>query len=110
MGFEDEPVEHIKVAITTFAFKNELIINLLKERGEIIKNEDWEKMIEIDERINYIKTNHLSDLMTPCSVFMTFECEEGVNRALVFNEVVENEERYKHLGKWLDHDEFKIEI
>ena len=101
MGFEDEPVEHIKVAITTFAFKNELIINLLKERGEIIKNEDWEKMMEIDNRINEIKTNHLSDLMTPCSVFMTFETEEGIARALNLNDTIEAQPEYKSLMLWL---------
>ena len=110
MGFEDEPVEHIKVAMTTFAFKNELIINLLKERGEIIKNEEWEEMKEIDRRINEIKNNHLEDLMTPCSVFMTFENGEGVNRAMFLNEAVESEEKYAHLGKWLDRDDFKVEI
>ena len=37
LGFEDEPVEEIKIAMTTFAFKNADIINLLAERGEIIK-------------------------------------------------------------------------
>ena len=41
---EDEPIEFIKVAMTTFAFNNDLIINLLKERGDIIKNEKWEQM------------------------------------------------------------------
>ena len=29
LGFEDEPVEHIKIAVTTFAFKNAEIIKLL---------------------------------------------------------------------------------
>ena len=29
LGFEDEPVEHIKIAVTTFAFNNAAIINLL---------------------------------------------------------------------------------
>lgn len=29
LGFEDEPVEHVKVALTTFAFKNADIIELL---------------------------------------------------------------------------------
>ena len=76
LGFEDEPVEHIKVAITTFAFKNAEIIELLKERGELIKNEEWDEMEKIDSKINEIKNNHLVDLMTPCSVFMTFENEE----------------------------------
>ena len=39
LGYEDEPVEHVKIAVTAFAFKNAEIIHLLKERGEVIKNE-----------------------------------------------------------------------
>ena len=42
LGFEDEPVEHVKVALTTFAFKNADIINLLKKRGDAVKNEEWD--------------------------------------------------------------------
>lgn len=32
LGYEDEP-QDIKIAVTTFAFKNHEIINLLKQRG-----------------------------------------------------------------------------
>lgn len=108
MGFEDEPVEHIKVAITTFAFKNAEIIKLLQERGDIIKSESWDQMKEIDAKINEIKNEHLVDLMTPCSVFMTFENEEGVNRAMNFNEAIEADANLQHLGRWLG--DFKIEV
>lgn len=41
LGYEDEPVDHVKIAVTTFAFKNAEIINLLQERGDIIKEERW---------------------------------------------------------------------
>jgi len=41
LGYEDEPVEHVKIAVTTFAFKNAETINLLRERGNIIKEERW---------------------------------------------------------------------
>lgn len=109
LGFEDEPVEHVKVALTTFAFKNEKIIELLCERGEVIKTEDWQEMEKIDARINDIKNNHLEDLMTPCSVFMTFENEEGVNRAINYNETIENDETLAHLGVWLNQFKIKVE-
>ena len=72
LGFEDQPVEHVKVAVTTFAFKNPDVINLLKERGDIIKAENWTEMGWIDDEINRIKLEKLDDLMTPVSVFMTF--------------------------------------
>lgn len=45
-------------------------------------------MKEIDAKINKLKNDHLEDLTTPCSVFMTFENEEGVNRALNYNESI----------------------
>ena len=41
LGFEDEPVEHVKVAVTTLAFKNADVINLLRQRGYAIKTENW---------------------------------------------------------------------
>ena len=39
LGYEDEPVEHIKVATTFLAFENAQLIQLLKTRGDIVKNE-----------------------------------------------------------------------
>ena len=36
LGFEDEPVDHVKVAMTTFAFENHEVIKLLTERGMVI--------------------------------------------------------------------------
>ena len=52
LGFEDEPVEHVKVALTTFAFKNADIINLLKKRGDAVKNEKWDELQKIEAQIN----------------------------------------------------------
>ena len=37
LGYEDEPVEQVKIGVTTFAFNNEEVIHLLRERGQIIK-------------------------------------------------------------------------
>ena len=90
--------------MTTFAFKNAEIINLLKERGEIIKGENWDEMERIDAKINSHKDANLEDLMTPCAVFMTFENEEGVNRAINFNKTIETDPDYEDLGKWFDGD------
>lgn len=39
-------------------------------------------MTKMDEAINKLKNDRLDEITTPCSVFMTFESEEGVNRAL----------------------------
>ena len=52
LGFEEEPVEEIKVAVTTFAYNNGDVIHLLRKRGNCIKNEDWAGMEKVDEQIN----------------------------------------------------------
>jgi len=109
LGYEDQPVEHIKIAVTTFAFRNADMIHLLTQRGDLIKAEKWDKMAEMDKKINDLKNNDLNKLTTPCSVFMTFEDEEGVNRALQYDDAIkldpDNLDKYK---TWLD--EFEIEV
>ena len=39
LGYEDEPVDHVKIAATMFAYNNAEIIHLLRERGDVIKSE-----------------------------------------------------------------------
>lgn len=48
LGFEDEPVEQIKIAVTTFAYNNGDVIKLLRERGDMIKANDWTGKEKID--------------------------------------------------------------
>jgi len=88
----EEEGKPIKIAVITFAFDNSKVIKWLRERGNYIKNEQWDKL----ERINNdIKTaikrdgTLLDKLQRPCSVFATFESEEGYNRALLYNNVIE---------------------
>ena len=47
-------------------------------------------------------------MTTPCSVFMTFENEEGVNRCLHSAEAIDHDENLKDLKIWLG--KFEIEI
>ena len=82
LGYEVEPEVRSKVAVTTLAFKNEGIIKLLRQRGQAICKEQWGEMRKIDQKINDLKDKEFERLTTPCSVFMTFESEEGYNRAL----------------------------
>ena len=108
LGFEEEPVEEIKIAVTTFSYRNGEVIKLLRKRGQLIKSEDWKGMELMDSEINNIKSTHLQDFTTPCSIFMTFECEEGVNRALRFDQLVESDSGLQHLTSWLG--KFTIDI
>ena len=55
LGFDEDDDAPIKVAVTTLAFKNAQIIELLTERGNYIKSEQWDKMREVTSKINEIK-------------------------------------------------------
>lgn len=90
LGYEDEPVEEVKIAVTTFAFNNSEMIDLLKQRGTAIKAEKWDKQREIEKQMDKLKSENFESLTTPVSVFMTFECEEGVNRALSLDSQIED--------------------
>lgn len=65
---------------------------MLKKRGTFIKTEKWDKLDEINEKITEtIKdADTLNKLQTPCSVFATFESEEGYNRATKYNEQIQD--------------------
>lgn len=94
LGFDGEEVEgdRIRIAIVTFAFENAKVINWLRERGTHIKNENWTKLEQVNMTIDEsIKKDQvlLDKLQRPCSVFATFETEEGYNRALEYNKVVQ---------------------
>ena len=65
-------------------------------------------MEEIEAEINKLKNDKLNELATPCSVFMTFENEEGVNRCLKMDELIEADPTKHQWKKWLN--EFEIEI
>lgn len=57
----------------------------------MIKTEKWDKVDEINDKIDDDLKDEdlLNRLQTPCSVFVTFETEEGLNRALLVNKHVE---------------------
>lgn len=97
LGYEVVPEDRTKVAVTTLAFKNQKIISLLRERGQAIRKESWDKMRKIDQEINFLKENEFERITTPCSVFMTFETEEGYNRAIEMEATCRAHPRLKYL-------------
>ena len=108
LGYEDEYQDEIKVAVTTFAYKNGSMIKALRERGDSIKSNDWKGIDKADKKINKLKEIELEQLTTPCSVFMSFETEEGINRALQFDDLVDADPSLEGLNVWLD--KHRIEI
>lgn len=97
LGYEVVPEDRTKVAVTTLAFKNQEIISLLRERGLAIRKESWDEMRKIDQKINELKDNEFERITTPCSVFMTFETEEGYNRAIEMEATCRAHPRLAHL-------------
>jgi hypothetical protein len=79
-----------KIAQITFAYENGALIEWLKDRGYYVKNEKWTKaeavVQKIEDAITSSDPKFLDKLQTPCSVFVTFETEEGLQRALAYNE------------------------
>lgn len=88
LGYEDEPQDHIDIAVTTLAYDNAALVGLLKTRGTHIMNEKWDKMRAVEKEINELKDKEFDDWTRPCSVFMTFQKEEGLQRALEMDSVI----------------------
>jgi len=63
-------------------FKNSELIEMLKERGELILDEKWDKVKEVETKITEYKNKELEELRRPLSAFITFETEEGINLCL----------------------------
>jgi len=63
---------------------------LLRARGQCIKYEKYDKMREINKKIDDLKSDpiKLSALNRPVTAFLSFENEEGINRAKDYNDAV----------------------
>ena len=98
---ENPDEKKIKIAQITFAFHNDKLIKLLQKRGVLIRTEKWDKLDEINDQIDDSLKDEslLNKLQTPCSVFATFETEEGVNRALELNKQIKQKILPKSFGR-----------
>lgn len=80
-GVLSDQQAEIKIANITFAFNNTHIIKLLKKRGAAITNAKFDKLEEINEQIQKIKEEEIANLVQPVAAFITFETQEGYERA-----------------------------
>ena len=101
LGFDEVEPERIRVAVIQLDCDDGEVINLLKDRGEAIKYQKWDKQKKIEAKIEELKARDLERLITPCSVFMTFETEEGITRALSLNDMIKTQKEYSYLMLWL---------
>jgi len=109
LGF-DEGVTDIKIAKLTFAFDNAVLINLLRQRGMAIKGQNFDKVRELNKKIDQYRQDNYDKIARPVSIFLTFSSEEGKQRCIQYNDIVENDpelnERYGViLGHKLDFQE-----
>ena len=91
LGFreEEERGHDCKIAQITFAYENGWMIDTLRKRGAAIAAEKYDKMEEINAEIHHKITtdsDFLDKCQLPCAVFVTFEGEEGCNRARIYND------------------------
>jgi hypothetical protein len=107
LGYEDEVPDRINIAMLTFAFDNAEVISMLRERGEYIKKEEYEKMRKVDGEINDYVQNNITKIARPVTAFITFENEEGFNRCAEYNETVDQDPEYADIREFLG---FRLEF
>lgn len=88
---EEEASHHhgtgeIKVALTSFAFNNQSLIYLLRERGGYVAYQNYTKVKDVETKINgLIKDAAEFDKVTrPVAAFITFESEDGYSMAMQY--------------------------
>lgn len=84
-GYEPDE-EDVKIAQITMAYNNSKIIKMLKQRGDLIKKGNWDKLAKKNaEILEHIQNeDNLNQLQIPVSIFATFNSEEGIQRAKFF--------------------------
>lgn len=78
----------MKVAKISFAYNNEKLIKMLRQRGTAIKEQEWEQVDKIESKINELKNSQFEKLTRPRSAFVTFETEDAYERACKFNKTL----------------------
>jgi hypothetical protein len=56
-----------------FSFQNREIIQLLAQRGALLKTAEFKKADDIEEKINKLQNEHFDSLTIPTKAFVTFE-------------------------------------
>lgn len=70
-------IREVKIADIVFSFNNAQLINLLKERGQNIMYQRFDRMRQVEQKISQLKNERFKDLTKPCEAFITFEEEDG---------------------------------
>jgi len=82
--FPNEEPSRVAIANITFAFKNANLIKLLRKRGAAVAAGQFRLLPAVDEKINELKEKNLQSLTKPVAAFITFETQDGFERACEF--------------------------
>lgn len=74
----------IRIANISFGFDNQELIRLLTERGGLITKGQMDKVPECNEKIDAIGKDKRTEFIRPVAAFITFEKQEGKDRALKY--------------------------
>jgi hypothetical protein len=73
----DMNIQEVRIADIVFAFNNDQLIKLLKQRGTFIMQQKYDKVAETEKKIMAYKEANIEDLIRPVDAFITFEEEDG---------------------------------
>jgi hypothetical protein len=82
---EDHVLEEstdIKIATISYSFGNHKMIRLLEKRGTAIVNHNLKEKLKIENDIDELKNKHFEELSRPDIAYITFETQEGYERAI----------------------------
>lgn len=74
----------IRIANITFGFANQELLAILKERGALVAKGKFEKVPPLNEKIEKISKEKKDEMVRPVAAFLTFERQEGKDRALKY--------------------------
>lgn len=102
----DDTKVDIKIANITFAFNNASLLRLLKERGTCVAQGQFVKLPAVDAKINDLMDTQeeLDNLTKPVSAFITFETQEGYERACEFEGKFDCNGKLTAENKWRGYD------
>lgn len=92
----------VRIANISFGFDNTELIRMLTERGSLITKGKMDKVPELNEKIDAQAKDKRTDYIRPVAAFITFEKQEGKDRALKYfvdpNTAVEEEDDFDNQG------------
>ena len=67
--------ENVSIVTINFTYENGELIEMLKERGEALRECKWDEVKKIEKEVDQLKNHHFEKLTRPISAFVTFESE-----------------------------------